>query len=221
MVRIRVYQPQDQERLEACILELQNFERTLEPDRVEGARMVARNREELLAIVRQNRGQIFVAEVNAEVVGFVCVRLEHEEDEYLSTLVDYAYISDLVVLPSHRGQRLRDELHKRNCTPVLFDFEKPATRDFTETVRILAYLARFIIADLTDPSSIPQELQAIVPVLQVPVQPLLLEAKREYSMFVDFRKCHWVLPIHLYTDRESKSTHASSSTYVARSPLHA
>jgi GNAT superfamily N-acetyltransferase len=104
MVRIRAYQSEDQERLEACILELQNFEQALEPDRVEGARIVARNREELVAIVRQNRGQIFVAEVSAEVVGFVCVCLEHEEDVYLSTLVDYAYISDLVVLSSHRGQ---------------------------------------------------------------------------------------------------------------------
>ena len=104
MVRIRAYQSEDQDRLEACILELQNFERTLEPDRVEGVQIVARKREELLAIVRQNRGQIFVAEVNAEVVGCVGVRLEHEEGEYLSSLVDYAYISDLVVLPSHRGQ---------------------------------------------------------------------------------------------------------------------
>jgi hypothetical protein len=73
MVRIRAYQSEDQERLEACILELQNFEHVLEPDRVEGTRIVARNREDLLAIVRQNRGQIFVAEMNAEVVGFVCV----------------------------------------------------------------------------------------------------------------------------------------------------
>jgi ribosomal protein S18 acetylase RimI-like enzyme len=104
MVSIRAYQSEDQERLEACILELQNFEHALEPDRVEGARIVARNREDLLAIIRQNRGQIFVAEVNAEVVGFVCVCLEHEGGIYLSTLVDYAYISDLVVLPSHRGQ---------------------------------------------------------------------------------------------------------------------
>jgi GNAT superfamily N-acetyltransferase len=34
----------------------------------------------------------------------LCVCLEHEEDVYLSTLVDYAYVSDLVVLSSHRGQ---------------------------------------------------------------------------------------------------------------------
>lgn len=98
---------------------------------------------------------------------------------------------------------IRDGVRKQNYTPILFDFEKPSSRDFTETVRTLAHLSRFIIADLTDPSSIPQELQAIVPDLEVPVQPLLLEAKREYSMFVDFRKYGWVLPIYLYKDRES------------------
>jgi GNAT superfamily N-acetyltransferase len=104
MHRIREYQSRDQERLEDCILELQNFERALEPDRVEGTSIITRNLEDLLAIVRQNRGQIFVAEVGEEVVGFTSVRLEHEENVYLSTLTDYAYISDLVVLPSHRGR---------------------------------------------------------------------------------------------------------------------
>ena len=97
---------------------------------------------------------------------------------------------------------LREELRKQNYLPILFDFDKPESRNFTETVRTLAHLARFIIADLTDPSSIPQELQAIVPTLAIPVQPVLLEGKREYSMFVDFLKTyHWVLPIHYYTDQ--------------------
>jgi ribosomal protein S18 acetylase RimI-like enzyme len=101
---IREYQSRDQDGLEACILELQNFERTLEPDRVEGEKIVNRNIEDLLSIVQQNRGQIFVAEVTGLVVGFVSVRLEQEEDLYTSTLKDYAYISDLVVLPSYRRQ---------------------------------------------------------------------------------------------------------------------
>jgi hypothetical protein len=39
-------------------------------------------------------------------------------------------------------------------------------------------MARFIIADLTDPSSIPQELQAIVPHVAVPVQSLLEGSSR-------------------------------------------
>ena len=34
-------------------------------------------------------------------------------------------------------------------------------------------MARFIIADLTDPGSIPYELAKIVPDVHVPIQPLL------------------------------------------------
>src|SRR5262249_42407898 len=50
---------------------------------------------------------------------------------------------------------IREELRKRNSLPVLFDFDKPASRDLTETVSTLAHMARFIIADITDPQSIP------------------------------------------------------------------
>ena len=57
---------------------------------------------------------------------------------------------------------LRDGLRKHDYLPILFDFHVPATRDITETVSLLARMARFIIADLTDPSSIPKELEAIV-----------------------------------------------------------
>jgi hypothetical protein len=65
-------------------------------------------------------------------------------------------------------------------------------------------MARFIIADLTDPSSIPQELQAIIPSVRVPVQPLLLEGSSLYSMFNDFdpQDFHWVLPVYQYKEPE-------------------
>jgi len=68
---------------------------------------------------------------------------------------------------------LRDELRERNYSPVVFDFEKPVSRDLTETVSTLAHLARFIIVDLTDPSSAQHEVATIVPQTVVPVQPLL------------------------------------------------
>lgn len=81
---------------------------------------------------------------------------------------------------------LRDELRQRDYMPVLFDFEKPLSLDLTETITLLARMARFVIADLTEPSSIPQELQAIVPQIAVPVQPLL-KGDLPYGMFPDYR----------------------------------
>ncbi len=95
---------------------------------------------------------------------------------------------------------IHKELRRYDYVPVLFDFDKPTSRDITETVRTLAHLARFIIADLTEPSSIPMELQAVVPDLAVPVQPLLLSGQQEFSMFHTLRKYPWVLPTYEYTD---------------------
>ncbi len=143
---------------------------------------------------------------NLEVAQFIYLLLNNKK---IRDIIDTITSKVVLILGRFTPERkiildaIREELRQRNYMPVLFDFEKPVSRDFTETVRTLAYLSRFIIADLTDPSSIPHELQAIIPDLEVPVQPLLLEAKREYAMFIDFRKYHWVLPVYFYTDLPS------------------
>jgi uncharacterized protein YjbI with pentapeptide repeats len=95
-------------------------------------------------------------------------------------------------------EAIRDGLRKQHYSPVLFDFEKPLNRDFTVMVSTLARIARFIIADLTAHKSIAQELQAIVPSIAVPVQPLLSGAKNVYSLFPDFKKYPSVLPGYRY-----------------------
>jgi uncharacterized protein YjbI with pentapeptide repeats len=96
---------------------------------------------------------------------------------------------------------LRDALRKRNYLPVLFDFEKPMNRDLTETVSTLAHLARFVIADLTDPRSIPQELTAIISLQSVPIRPLLLGSQQEWAMFHDLaRRIQVIEPLHYTSD---------------------
>ncbi len=106
---------------------------------------------------------------------------------------------------------LREELRKYNYLPIVFDFDKLASRDLTETVLTLAHLSRFIIVDLTDPSSAPHEVATVIPQCVVPVQPLLSlqpligdekeVERREYAMFQDLRRRYsWVLPTFRYQD---------------------
>jgi uncharacterized protein YjbI with pentapeptide repeats len=87
---------------------------------------------------------------------------------------------------------IREALRSYGYVPILFDFDKPGTRDIQETIVILAGLVRFIIADITDPKSIPQELATIVPALpSVPVQPLLQTGHVPWSMYEHIKRYPW------------------------------
>jgi uncharacterized protein YjbI with pentapeptide repeats len=102
---------------------------------------------------------------------------------------------------------LQEELKQHDYVPILFDFDKPTTKDLTETIVTLAHLSRFIIADITDPSSIPKELEAIAPTLAVPIQPIIAMGSRPYSMFADNWKYNWILKIYEYDGLESLNKH--------------
>lgn len=94
---------------------------------------------------------------------------------------------------------MRSLLRQLGYVPVIFDFDKPASRDVTETVGLLAHMSRFVLADITDPRSIPQELQRIAPSLpSVPIQPMILNGSAVYSMFSDFGGYASFLPPVVY-----------------------
>jgi uncharacterized protein YjbI with pentapeptide repeats len=139
---------------------------------------------------------------NLEVAQFVYLLLNNER---LRQVIDTITSKVVLILGRFTANRkaildaIRDELRQRDYLPILFDFEKPGGRDLTETISTLAHMARFIIADITQAKSIPQELQAIVPHLpSVPVQPLLLTSEREYGMFEHFKRYPWVLDTYYY-----------------------
>lgn len=74
--------------------------------------------------------------------------------------------------------------------PMLFDFEASKRRDFTETVKIMAGLSRFVIADLSGPSVL-KELEATVPSFDIPFIPIIEESRATPSMTSDLAKYPW------------------------------
>ena len=150
---------------------------------------------------------IWVPEIttdNLEVAQFIYLLINNEK---IRDVIQTVTSKVVLILGRFTDERrmvlnaLRDELRNHNLTPVLFDFDPSMSRDVTETVSLLAHMARFIVADITDPRSIPQELQTIVPNLpSVPIRPIIHVSGSEYGMFEHFKRYPWVLDVHQYDD---------------------
>ena len=96
---------------------------------------------------------------------------------------------------------LRNKLREYDLLPIVFDFERPDDKDFTETIKTLAGMCYFVIADVTNPKSSPLELQATVPDYQIPFVPIIQEGERPFAMMVDLQKKYdWVLDTISYKD---------------------
>jgi len=137
-----------------------------------------------------------------EVAQFVYLLLDNAK---IRNVIDTTTSKAVLILGRFTDERkavldaLRDQLRKRNHLPILFDFEKPSRLDTDETITLLARMARFVIADISDAKSILQELRGIVPELpDVPVQPIILASQEEPGMFDFYRHFPWFLPVHRY-----------------------
>src|SRR5690606_6706595 len=120
---------------------------------------------------------------NIEVAQFVYLMLNNPK---IKGAIDTVCRKGVLILGRFTRERkavldaLRAELRRRGFVPMVFDFERPVDRDFTETVKTLAGLSRFIIADITNPKSSPLELQATVPDYMIPFVPIIEEGEKPF-----------------------------------------
>ncbi len=109
-------------------------------------------------------------------------------------------------LPERKSilDELRNKLHEYDLISIVFDFDRPVDKDFTETIKTLAGLSYFVIADVTNPKSSPLELQATVPDYQIPFVPIIQEGENPFSMMADLQnKYDWVLNTVSYDTKET------------------
>jgi len=98
---------------------------------------------------------------------------------------------------------LRNKLREYDLLPIVFDFDRPTDKDFTETIKTLAGMCYFVIADVTNPKSSPLELQATVPDYQIPFVPIVQEGENPFAMMVDLQKKYdWVLDTISYSSAD-------------------
>ena len=111
---IREYNPKDKEAVLKCIVELQEFERTLEADRIEGSKMAEEYLDYLLSEKDKQNPQILLAEENAIVTGFISFWIEDDDvAEIAVTSHKYLYISDISVPPQYQKIGVGEALMKK------------------------------------------------------------------------------------------------------------
>jgi len=140
---------------------------------------------------------------NLELAQFVNLLMRKE---HLRDVIDTIGQKGVLILGRFTSERkhvldlIRARLRELGFLPMMFDFERPTERDFTETIKILAGLSRFIIADITNPKSSPLELQATMPDYMVPFVPIIAEGEEPFAMFRDLRAKYgaWVLDVLEY-----------------------
>ncbi len=139
---------------------------------------------------------------NLEIAQFIYVLLHNDR---IRSVIDTITTKAVLILGRFTNERkavldaIRQELRKYDFVPIVFDFDKPTERNFTETVTTLARMSKFIIADVTDPRSVPHELASIVPTLpSVPVQPIIQRGQEPFAMMIDLARYDWFLPCHTY-----------------------
>jgi len=164
--------------------------------------------EEQKNLIITSKGQPIITVDDIKFAQFVYLILNNTEiRDFINTLTSKSVLILGRFAISERKEildALRNKLREYNLLPIVFDFERPDDKDFTETIKTLAGLSYFVIADVTNPKSSPLELQATVPDYQIPFVPIIQEGESPFAMMVDLqKKYNWVLNTVSYDSQET------------------
>ena len=176
-----------------------------------------------LVITKEDEPKVTVDDI--EVAQFVYLMLNNEKIRNILTTIGEKGVLILGRFkPPERKlvlDALRERLRDLNYVPMMFDFEKADDRSFTETIKILAGLSRFVIADVTNPKSAPLELQAAVPDYMVPFIPIIQQGEEPFSMLEDLQQYEWVMALKEYRSIDQLLEKLESKIIEPALKLHA
>lgn len=104
-----------------CLIELQDFERQIDPRMPKGSDIVGDYIPQMLHRCGTCKGKVLVAEVDGEVAGYATVLTKVRSEDLEDGGIEYGLVSDLVVARKFRnqglGRRLLEaaEAHARSC----------------------------------------------------------------------------------------------------------
>ena len=162
--------------------------------------------EQLDLTITPGDGQASITVDDIEVAQFIYLLLTREK---LRNVIDTITSRAVLILGRFTPERkaildaIAEELRRHRLLPIIFDFEGSTERDLTETIKILAGMSLFVIADVSNPKSSPLELQATVPDYQIPFVTIIQEGEAPFAMLDDLKKYDWVLkPLLTYASSE-------------------
>ncbi len=132
--------------------------------------------------------ETIIAVDDLEVAQFIYLLLNREK---LGNVIDATTKKGVLILGRFGDggldllRAIADWLRQVGYLPMLFDIDRPTGKTYTETVRTIIGLARFVIVDLSGPS-VPQEITATVDLYNIPFVPIIERKRKEWSMFKDF-----------------------------------
>ena len=150
-----------------------------------GLKLSDETKQRNLIITTNNEPEITVDDI--EVAQFVYLLLNNTK---IRNVIDTITSKAVLILGRFTPERkkvldaLREELRQRNRTPIVFDFNGPRSKNTTDTVKLLAQMARYVIVDLSDPNSAPYELGVIsmLGLETTPVVPIIVSSQKPFPM---------------------------------------